>query len=395
MEKRYNGTLLFALLSVMMFALGLQVGGFNLVIAPVAEEYQLSNTLMGSLATFQYIAIMIAPIVFGGLSDRRGRKNVIVAFSLLFLAGCAFTLFIPSVAGFIAGVFLIGAGASVTWGTISAALGDAFGERASKFINFSFCCYSLGAVVSPQLIAFFTGSLGFDWRICYILTAAAVLVSLVIVLPLRFAPQPAGSPSAQHSGGGRFRHVGSVIFISLFLSMVLNCSIENGLTFFANSYFTDVVARPSLTSSAISVYWLMMIPSRLLVGFLYKRRRTVLIASFICMAALLLVIYATTNGSVALVCMGAIGFASGPLYSTLIGLTAEAFPSEAGTMTGLIVAGQGIGGAASPFLMGVIADHMAVRSAYLMLALFGIIGAGAYLLYFFRARSAERQAALK
>lgn len=114
MEKRYNGTLLFALLSVMMFALGLQVGGFNLVIAPVAEEYQLSNTLMGSLATFQYIAIMIAPIVFGGLSDRRGRKNVIVAFSLLFLAGCAFTLFIPSVAGFIAGVFLIGAGASVT-----------------------------------------------------------------------------------------------------------------------------------------------------------------------------------------------------------------------------------------------------------------------------------------
>ena len=37
MEKRYNGTLLFALLSVMMFALGLQVGGFNLVIAPVAE----------------------------------------------------------------------------------------------------------------------------------------------------------------------------------------------------------------------------------------------------------------------------------------------------------------------------------------------------------------------
>ena len=93
--------------------------------------------------------------------------------------------------------------------------------------------------------------------------------------------------------------------------------------------------------------------------------------------------------------MGAIGFASGPLYSTLIGLTAEAFPSEAGTMTGLIVAGQGIGGAASPFLMGVIADHMAVRSAYLMLALFGIIGAGAYLLYFFRARSAERQAALK
>ena len=53
MEKKYNANLLFALLSVMMFALGLQVGGFNLVIDPVAAEYQLSDTLKGLLATFQ------------------------------------------------------------------------------------------------------------------------------------------------------------------------------------------------------------------------------------------------------------------------------------------------------------------------------------------------------
>ncbi len=389
MEKKYNANLLFALLSLMMFSLGLQVGGFNLVIDPVAAEYQLSETLKGLLATFQYLAILVAPVLFGGLSDRLGRKNIITAFSLLFLVGCAFTLFVSNAVGFIIGVFLIGAGASVTWSTISAALGDAFTSRAGRFISFSFMFYSLGAVVSPQVINFCMGS-GMDWRSCYWLAAIAVLISLIIVLTLTFAPQPTFTAEEKKGGSaGRFQGVGSVLFIGLFLSMILYCSVENGLTFFAGSYF-GMLETPAYIATAISAYWFMMIPARLLAGLFDKYRREVLIFGFVCMTALLVVMYTTTSGMVGLICMGAIGFVAGPLYSTLIGLGAESFPKNAGTMTSLITAGQGIGGAASPFLMGLISDSVGTQSAYLMLALFGVVGTLCYLVYYFKSRATAK-----
>ena len=391
MEKKCNASLLFVLLSLMMFALGLQVGGFNLVIDPVAEEYHLSETLKGLLATFQYLAILIAPILFGGFSDRLGRKKVLIAFAFVFLAGCAFTLFVPNAVGFIIGVFLIGADTAVAVSTISAALGDAFAARAGRFINFSFVFYSLGAVVSPQIIERCINSLQMDWRVCYWLAAIVMLISLVTLFPVTFAPQPTYTAEEKKSGGaGRFRDAGSILFIGLFLTMILHGSVETGLTFFAGSYFTDVVTTPAYIAAAISAYWFMMIPARLLAGLFNKYRREVPIVSFVCMSVLLVLMYTTSSGTVGLVCMAAIGFMIGPLYSTLLGLAAESFPKNAGTMTSLITAGQGIGGAASPFLMGLISGSVGTQNAYLMLSLFSIVGTLCYLVYFFKSRSTAK-----
>ena len=229
-----------------------------------------------------------------------------------------------------------------------------------------------------------------DWRSCYWLAGIAVLISLVIVLTLTFAPQPTFTADEKKGGNaGRFQGIGSILFIGLFLSMILYCSVENGLTFFSGSYFT-MLDTPAYIATAISAYWFMMIPARLLAGLFDKYRREVLIFGFVCMTILLVVMYTTTSGMVGLICMGAIGFVAGPLYSTLIGLGAESFPKNAGTMTSLITAGQGIGGAASPFLMGLISDSVGTQSAYLMLALFGVVGTLCYLVYYFKSRTTAK-----
>ena len=55
-----------------------------------------------------------------------------------------------------------------------------------------------------------------------------------------------------------------------------------------------------------------------------------------------------------------------------------------------LTAGQGIGGAASPFLMGLISDSVGTQSAYLMLALFGVVGTLCYLVYYFKSRATAK-----
>lgn len=233
MEKRENKKLLFAVLSFCMFAFGLQIGGFQMVLLSVATEYELSNTLMGSLVTIQYIAVMIAPVVFGSMSDKRGRKNVLIVFSCVFILGCVTVIAIPNIMGFLCGIFLIGCGASVGWGTVSSALADTFQEKAGMYINLSFCFYSLGALVSPHINTSLMGGMGFSWRICFIVAASAVAVGTLLVCFLKFSPQPVFT---RVEGGAKkeLRFLGSIVFITLFVSMLTYCFIENGIGFFAN-----------------------------------------------------------------------------------------------------------------------------------------------------------------
>lgn len=393
MGKNLNKKLLFAILSFCMFAFGLQIGGLQMVLLSVATEYKLSNALMGSLVTIQYIAVMIAPILFGRTSDRKGRKNVLIIFSGIFVLGCMSVVLIPNLAGFLCGMFLIGGGASVGWGTVSSALADTYQEKASMFINLSFCCYSLGALVSPHINNFCINNLGLSWRICFIIAAVAVAVGAILVMFTAFSPQPV---NVQPSGAGpakkEFGFLGSIVFIALFLSMLTYCFIENGIGFFANVYFTDIMGTPALTATAISIYWFMMIPARLLLGVLNRFRRPLLAFSFIGMIALLLGLFLTKSPTFAIVLIGGIGFIGGPVFSTLIGLSAEAFPQNAGIATGAVIAGSGLGGAVSPFIMGLIADTTDARAAYFVLALICVVGALSFLTYLFKTRSSTSAA---
>lgn len=382
MDKRVNKSLLFVILSFCMLAFGLQVGGFQMVLLSVAREYGLSNAQMGSLVTFQFIAIMIAPSVFGRISDRKGRKSVLAVFSLVFILGCGIIVSISNPIGFVIGISIIGCGASVGWGTISAALADAYQENASKYINLSFCFYSLGAVISPQINNFFMNNVGTTWRICFISAGAAVAVGTLLVLFTNFCPLPVSAQASGESDGKReLGFIKSLVFIGLFFSMLCYCFMENGIGFFANVYFTEAIGDPSLTAAAISSYWFMMIPARLLLGMLNKYRRLLLSGSFAGMAILLVAIFLTKNGVFAIFCIAAIGFIGGPVFSTLIGLGAEAFPQNAGAVAGAIIAGQGIGGALSPFIMGLISDYTEVRTAYAVLALICVLGFVAFSTY--------------
>lgn len=142
---------LLPLVCALLFFVGFEMGGFQLVLRGVSTEFSMTATGAGLLVAAQNAGIMLMPPLFGSLSDRIGKKRVLLLFSLIFCLGCAFTGLSRGVLPFILGVFLIGSGYSVCECTGSAALADAYPEKSAKYINLSQCMLSAGAVVSPVL----------------------------------------------------------------------------------------------------------------------------------------------------------------------------------------------------------------------------------------------------
>jgi MFS family permease len=59
------------------------------------------------MVTSQYIAITIAPLLFGWIADRIGKKPILLLFMLIFASACFFTALSNSALFFIIGVFLL------------------------------------------------------------------------------------------------------------------------------------------------------------------------------------------------------------------------------------------------------------------------------------------------
>ncbi|HPY37064.1 MAG TPA: MFS transporter, partial [Clostridia bacterium] len=106
--------LLVWVVALLMFFLGFEAGGFQLVLLNVAKDFGLNTSMMGMLASMQFFATIGMPLLFGRLSDRIGKKRVL-AFSLpVFILGCVLAGLAQSALLLVAGVAILGAGFSVT-----------------------------------------------------------------------------------------------------------------------------------------------------------------------------------------------------------------------------------------------------------------------------------------
>ncbi len=243
------------LVAVLVFLLGFESGGFQLVLTDIAAEYNLDNTAMGSLVTVQYAAILVMPLIFGGISDKIGKKKVMAIFVPVLIAGCVFVILSHSVAAFMVGIFTLGAGYSVSECIGSAALSDSDPHHAEKNMSLTQSLYSMGAVVSPLLINLLMGG-GMDWRIVYILTGIGFAALYPWVCLTKF--HKVSAPLAEGDRGGGFRLLRNGIFIALVVCIMLYVGLENGVAYFADYFFMVQLDYPQLSAYAIYALWLAM-----------------------------------------------------------------------------------------------------------------------------------------
>ena len=365
MSVRSESDPLAVLLVSAVFMNGFEAGGYQACLLSIGGSYQLSNSAMGMLASVQLIAILIAPLIFGSLADRIGKQKVLTWFCFAETAGCLLVLLSSSAMMFLPGIFLVGFGVSIIQYIAIAALQDAYPVSGRKKTGVLTSLYSAGAFVSPLLCGWML-SAGLSWKVLFAALLACSLLIGLLAAGMDFAPreQAAGAAAGQSSASaGRFYPAGVLL---LCLIMFVYVGFENGYAYFLNA-LTAATLKGSQSYLVLSVFWLAMIPSRLLSGYLEKYRGSVLVLSSVMIAVLLYLLSGTSSAAAAIVISFAMGFFSGTIYPCVLNDSAGFAGGRTATVAGWITASTGLGGAVITAVLGSLSDRYGLQESFILL----------------------------
>lgn len=144
----------------------LAVHAFLPVMPAVKSVFDVSDAMAGLAFSIGLLVMAFATLIYGSLSDRYGRRPVLLAGLALFILGGVLSSFAQSFAGFIAGRMLqaLGAGCSIT--LARAVARDAYGSDVLvKVIAYLTMAYTLGPMLSPYITGLIVDTAG--WRAAF------------------------------------------------------------------------------------------------------------------------------------------------------------------------------------------------------------------------------------
>jgi len=149
----------------------------------VKEAFGVSTGLAQLTMSLPMLTMAFFTVAYGGLSDRFGRKRVLLGGLVLFACGAATCVFAANMPMLLAGRILQGAGAGCGVVLARAIARDVYGQdRVAQVIAYLTAAYVLGPMAAPPIGGQLTTLFG--WRSLFVLAAA---VGLVVILAVAFA----------------------------------------------------------------------------------------------------------------------------------------------------------------------------------------------------------------
>ena len=339
--------------------IGMQSSGYQAILYDIAAEFSMSATGQGTLAAIQYISGIIVPLVFGGLADRFRKRDVICVFAAVYIAGSLLAVFSGSQAVFCIAVFIVGAAFSMLGALFPASIVETDPAKGARNNSLQNVAFSIGAVASPL----FMGALienGVNWRVLY--TIIAVSSALLIALLLAMKVQPVNITD-QREGKAGLRALFALVGV-FWVAILFSCgSMENGIVGFLKNFFVQEMNTEALGGLAVSLFWVAMIPSRLLCGYFKNQKLLVKI----CMAGAALCCLGlgfVRNSTLALVLVGLAGFFQGPVYPAVSTMAMQASPENMGLISSIMLVFSNAGGMLVNFAMGPVSDGLGIGGAF-------------------------------
>lgn len=371
MGKRFTANVrtkdyLWIILFLIIFVNGFESGGYQASLYSIGKTYDLSVTSMGLFAALELLADMLAPILLGSWADKVGKAKSMTIMLGLQLVSAVVVLFTKAQTPFLIGMFALGLTTSALQFIAIATLADAYPLSGKKRIGFLTSMYAFGAVIAPLAVSFYL-SRGITWRTLFVLLAIGTLIALVGIVKTGTDARE-NAPKSQKANQGK----GQFVLLGILLLCVIMCiyvGFENGFSFFVDTLFTDVFRSP-LGKYALSLYWAVMIPSRMLVGQFSKHVKKILLGCVVAIPCItVLVGIANSDLMVLLLCIP-LGIASGAIYPCVLTLMLPFAGKKTATATGMITAATGIGGFAFTALTGFMADLWGMQVAMMVLSAF-------------------------
>jgi len=384
MKKFWKTNYAVFIFAFIFFIVGSENGGYQIALINITTDLNLTETIKGVVVAIQYLAILVAPLIFGNLADRFGKKIITIIFFFVFLLGCLVITFSFNTITFIIGIFLVGTGIAITQTLVSAQLIDIYPESNSKRMTIAQIFYSIGAVVSPLIFNVLMNS-GMSWR--YVFTTIGVLCLLAAIgyfflknepQEVVFSSETISENSPNDAKSGKL----PVLFIALFIVIFLvYVGAETGLAFFVSSFMKTELNAEILAAGCISLFWGMQIVGRVLSVVFNKYKYTMLLICLIGMSISIALVGTSENTQMVYTYVGMAGLFCGPIFPLITSMGISFAPKKTATVAGFYVASTGVGGMLIPILVGTIGGSLGYRISFYFMGVFVLIAVGAYVFY--------------
>ncbi|SDG64390.1 Fucose permease [Selenomonas sp. WCT3] len=352
-----------ALLLASIFMNGFETGGYQAALLYVGQEYDLSIGQQGILASVQLFATMIAPLLLGALADRIGKKIMLVVFTAIRVLSAAIILLATDSLTFAVGIFVLGFSCSIVQYVAIAGMQDAYPITRNRRMGFITAMFALGAVVAPLLVGFcLTTSWG--WQGFFLVSGIVFFFLTVLLWRTGFEPRET-APAAETVGGGTGIYVKGVALLCFI--MFIYVGVENGVCFFLNNFLLDTM-NSTRGYLALSLFWLAMIPSRFLCGFLAKYRSRLIVLAPLGATIMLAILTLIRSESLAFVIVFVLGFFCGGVYPNVLTYVADFASGRTATVTAAITVATGVGATIISASFGFLHDSLGFSGAFLALA---------------------------
>ena len=338
-------------LALFLFAVYLEAVG--ILLPTLGRTFRLGPAVEGRIFPASFGGYILGVVGCGFLSDRLGRKRVLLGTVLVYAIALGLAGFAHSFGVVLAAFALIGAGGGAMETVASALAADLYPEKRAAILNALQIAFSTGAVLAP-LLAQKLLALGTDWHRLFLWVALAnfVLLALLAVQKFPFLPH-----AAEALDGAALKAIlTQPAFLILCAAQALYVGAEVGLSSWLPSYFQRLPGGADRAGLVVSGFWLAVTLGRAAVG------GGVLGLPLTRLAALMGILGAAASGAALL--FSSVGpvllciFGTGLCFSGIFGLVlAEAgnrYPRSAGTVFGGVVAAGGVGGAVVPWAVGAL-----------------------------------------
>ena len=334
-DKRYNAS------SVLIFSLmGAFLAANQAIVANIATALGGSEAEMGYMVSALYLGSMLAVPFEGELAVAFGKRMAIVISALMVCIGAVMMLVCQSVLVAILGLTVYGAGIGGYESINMSLVADNRPEDANQFLNLLQALFSIGAMISPLIIARYLRS--DEFRPMY-----AVLLVCFVILLLYFLLDKRIDTFASWDK----REENGLVFLKLMkngkmliymAAMFIYLGSETALTFWIGSLYSQA-GIGEYGAMALSAYWFASIFGRLL-GSRVKSPRSIVVPCFAVGAAGYFIVAFVPGVIAKTLAVIIMGIAFAPLYAGIAIIGGELFPEYSAPAFSLMIFAAGLGG---------------------------------------------------
>ncbi len=362
---------------------GMSLGMMRPILPLYVSDFDVSYVLIGLVVGGEALGAMLADVPAGILLRRFTEKQVMLAGQLLILLGMLLLFLAPTVWMAFLSLFMFGTGRALFNVSRHMFLSEQFSrEKRGRAISVFGGMVRMGNAIGPVIGGFIAARMGL--RAPFLAVCVFALFGIVLVVLLL--------KESRRREAGRSREEGLAVVETLRENrpmlaragggVLLGQAIRAGRRVIVPLYAADVLGLgPEAIGLIISVSWLLDMLMFLPAGWVMDKRgrKHAIVPSFMIMATGVALIPLTQNFEGLLLATALIGLGNGFSSGSMMTLGSDLAPARTrGEFLGVWRLIGDSGATAAPFVIGFVAQQLALQSAAVAISGMGLMAAGIF-----------------